>query len=345
MEKPVIEFELPAELEAHLPPELRGLRRDQVRLLVLPRVSGEALDTQFDALGEYLAAGDLLVVNNSRTLPALLLARDENGAELEVRLATHRADNLWEALLLRGHTHVGQAGMRLAFGQDLSARVLGPSREHSFLWQVEFDRCCAELLDLIYRLGYPIHYNYIENALPLDFYQTVYAAQPGSVEMASAGRPLTWELLLKLRRKGIDMAAISLHTGLSSMRDDAIDDTHPNFEEEFDVPEATAQAINACHARHGRVIAVGTTVVRALETVSGPDGNISAVRGRTRLRINSAHRLRAVDALLTGMHEPSSTHLDLLSAFVDPLRLKTAYQQAIEKKYLWHEFGDMNLII
>src|SRR5664279_4337801 len=95
MEKPVIEFELPAELEAHLPPELRGLRRDQVRLLVLPRVSGDAVDTQFDALGEFLAAGDLLVVNNSRTLPALLLAHDENGAELEVRLATHRADNLW----------------------------------------------------------------------------------------------------------------------------------------------------------------------------------------------------------------------------------------------------------
>ena len=345
MEKPVIEFELPAELEAHLPPELRGLRRDQVRLLVLPRFNGDAVDTQFDTLGDFLSAGDLLVVNNSRTLPALLLAHDENGAELEVRLAAHRADNLWEALLLRGHTHAGRADMRLAFGQDLSARVLGPSSEHSFLWQVEFDRCCAELLDLIYRLGYPIHYNYIENALPLDLYQTVYAAQPGSVEMASAGRPLTWELLLKLRRNGIDMAALSLHTGLSSTRDDAVDDTHPNYEEEFEVPEATALAINTCHAQHGRVIAVGTTVVRALETVAAPDGTISAARGRTRLRINSAHRLRAVDALLTGMHEPSSTHLDLLSAFVDPLRLKNAYQQAIEKKYLWHEFGDMNLII
>lgn len=345
MEKPVIEFELPPELEAHQPPELRGLRRDQVRLLVLPRFEGVSIHTQFDALGEFLLPGDLLVVNNSRTLPAMLKAHDENGNEVEVRLAQRRADNLWDALLLRDRTQIGRRGMRLNFGPDLTARVLAPSEKLSFLWKVEFDHCCAELLDLIYRLGFPIRYSYVANALPLDLYQTVYAAQPGSVEMASAGRPFTWELLLKLRRKGIDMTAISLHTGLSSARDDTIDASHPNYEEEYDLPEATVQAIDACHARGGRVIAVGTTVVRTLETVAQQSGSLSAAHGWTRLHIAAGHQLRVVDALLTGMHEPESSHLDLLSAFVNPERLKAAYREAIEKRYLWHEFGDMNLII
>lgn len=341
----MIKFELPSELEAHLPPELRGLRRDQVRLLVLPRFIGESIHARFDAIGEFLKPGDLLVVNNSRTLPALLLARDEDQNELEVRLALRREENLWEALLLRGRTHVGKSGMFLKFGLGLTAHVLGPGREHSFLWQVEFDRCCADLLDLIYRIGYPIHYNYVENTLPLDLYQTVYAAQPGSVEMASAGRPFTWELILKLRRNGINLTAISLHTGLSSTRDDIIDKTHPNYEEEFDIPESAALAITACHEHGGRVIAVGTTVVRALETGAGPNGDFSLLHGKTRLHITPDYQLRVVDALLTGMHEPNSSHLDLLSAFVDPVRLHAAYLQAIEKKYLWHEFGDMNLII
>jgi len=345
MEKPVIQFELPPELEAHQPPELRGLRRDQVRLLVLPRFEGDSIHTQFDAIGDYLLPGDLLVVNNSRTLPAMLQAQDENGAEVEVRLAQRRADNLWDALLLHGRTHIGRSGMRLNFGQDLTARVIAPSEKQTFLWKVEFDRCCAELLDLIYRIGFPIRYSYVAKALPLDLYQTVYAAQPGSVEMASAGRPFTWELLLKLRRKGIDMAAISLHTGLSSTRDDAIDATHPNYEEEYDLPQATVQAIDNCHARHGRVIAVGTTVVRTLETVAEHSGILATTHGGPNLHIAIGYQLRVVDALLTGMHEPESSHLDLLSAFVAPERLKTAYRDAIEKRYLWHEFGDMNLII
>jgi S-adenosylmethionine:tRNA ribosyltransferase-isomerase len=132
MEKSAIEFELPPELEAHQPPELRGLRRDQVRLLVLPRFEGDPVHTQFDAIGEYLRPGDLLVVNNSRTLPALLQALDENGDEVEVRLALRRADNLWDALLLRGRTHIGRSGMHLSFGQNLTARVLEPSADLSF---------------------------------------------------------------------------------------------------------------------------------------------------------------------------------------------------------------------
>jgi S-adenosylmethionine:tRNA ribosyltransferase-isomerase len=345
MVKSALEFELPPELEAHQPPELRGLRRDHVRLLVLPRFAGQAVHTQFSALGDFLRAGDLLVVNTSRTLPALLQARDETGAPVEVRLAHRQSENLWDALLLNGRAHIGRAGMRLDFGEGLSAEVVAANPDLPFLWQIQFDRCCGELLDLIYRIGLPIRYDYVADALPLDLYQTVYATEPGSVEMVSAGRPFTWELLLQLRHKGIGFASISLHTGLSSSRDQAIDATHPRYAEEYDLPESTAQAIHACRARNGRVIAVGTTVVRTLETVAQEHGSILPARGRTRLHISAGHPLRAVEALLTGLHEPESSHLDLLSAFIEPERLKAVYLEAIQQRYLWHEFGDMNLII
>ena len=346
MKKTTIEFDLPPELEAHQPPEMRGLRRDGVRLLVLPRSDDTPLvHTQFSALGQFLREGDLLVVNDSRTLPALLHARDERGQDLEVRLAQRHSDDCWDALLLKDRTHVGRSGMRLEFGHGLTARVDAPNPELPFLWQVQFNQCCTELLDLIYRIGLPIRYNYVAEALPLDLYQTVYAAGPGSVEMVSAGRPLTWELLLGLRRLGIRLASISLHTGLSSSRDEAIDATYPNYVEEYDLPAETVHAIQACHRAGGRVIAVGTTVVRTLETVAGENRTLAAAHGWTRLHISAGHRLRVVDGLLTGLHEPESSHLDLLSAFVEPARLKEIYLDAIERGYLWHEFGDMNLII
>ncbi len=343
--EPVLKFALPPELEAHEPPEHRGLRRDHVRLLVLPRFDGEFIHTRFDALSDFLRAGDLLVVNNSRTLPGLLRAIDENGYAIEVRPAHRRTSDRWDVLLLNGRTHVGHAGMRLDFGQGLSAHIIRRRPDLPFVWQMEFDRCCTPLLDLIYRLGEPVRYTYVAEALPLDLYQTVYAGEPGSVEMPSAGRPLTWELLLKLRRVGVGFAELSLHTGLSSTRDDVIDALHPNYDEEFDVPQITADAVNATRRQGGRVIAIGTTVVRTLETVARPDGTVVATHGWTRLHIAQDHRLRAVDALLTGLHEPQASHLDLLSAFVEPARLRAAYLEAIERRYLWHEFGDMNLII
>ncbi len=340
-----VQFVLPPELEAHQPAELRGMRRDAVRLMVLPRWNSEPIHTRFDALGDFLRAGDLLVVNDSRTLPGLLRARDENDEAVEVRLAHRRADDLWDVLLLNGRTHIGRAGMRLRFAKGLRAQILARRPDLPFLWRMKFDTCCAELLDLIYQIGEPVRYTYVADALPLDLYQTVYAKAPGSVEMPSAGRPLTWELLLKLKRQGIGFASLSLHTGLSSTRDDSIDKIHPNYDEEFSVPAETARAVNETRERGGRVVAVGTTVVRALETASRADGTVTDSRGWTKLRIHPDTRLRVVDGLLTGLHEPQASHLDMLSAFVEPKRLQAAYQQCIARGYLWHEFGDMNLII
>ena len=342
---PVISFVLPPSLEATAPPELRGLRRDGVRLLVLDRATGAVTHTTFDHLDEFLRAGDLLVVNASRTVPALLRALSDDGQPVEVRLADRRGARRWDALLLDGRQHVGRDGMRLIFGDGLRAHVLGRRRDLPFLWRIEFSRGGAALLNAIYRLGEPVRYTYVAGALPVDLYQTVYAAEPGSVEMPSAGRPLSWELLLRLRRRGVRTVSLVLHTGLSSTRDDAIDALHPNYDEAFTVSADTAAAVNATHAAGGRVIAVGTTVVRALESVTGADRITRPGHGRTRLRIRPDTRLHAVDGLLTGLHEPQASHLDLLSAFVSPEHLDAAYQEALAQGYLWHEFGDMNLIV
>ena len=342
---PPIDFELPRALEATAPPELRGLRRDDVRLLVLDRATGAVTHTRFDQLGDFLRSGDLLVVNSSRTVPALLRAVGDDGAAVEVRLADRRGARRWDALVLDGRRHVGHEGMRLLFGERLRARVIGRRTDLPFLWRLEFNQSGTALLDAIERLGEPVRYGYVTGALPADLYQTVYATTPGSVEMPSAGRPLSWELLRNLRRHGIRTASLLLHTGLSSTRDDAIDALHPNYAERFDVPAEAAAAVNDTHAAGGRAIAVGTTVVRALETVTRSDGVVHAGRGRTRLRVTPSYQLRAVDGLLTGLHEPRASHLDMLSAFVTPAHLESAYREALREGYLWHEFGDMNLIV
>ncbi|HEY7294916.1 MAG TPA: S-adenosylmethionine:tRNA ribosyltransferase-isomerase, partial [Dehalococcoidia bacterium] len=200
-------------------------------------------------------------------------------------------------------------------------------------------------LDRIYRAGEPVRYTYVPEILPIEDYQTVYAAEPGSVEMPSAGRPFTWQLLLELRRRGVQTAFITLHTGLSSVRDDALDALRLGHEEQYRIGPQAAAAVNEARERGRRVIAVGTTVVRTLETVADAGGHVQAAAGTTGLYISAVHRLRAVDGLLTGLHEPQASHLDLLSAFVPPALLGPAYAQALATGYLWHEFGDVNLII
>jgi S-adenosylmethionine:tRNA ribosyltransferase-isomerase len=179
----------------------------------------------------------------------------------------------------------------------------------------------------------------------LDYYQTVYAKEPGSAEMPSAGRAFTWKLLFDLKRRGVETAYIVLHTGLSSYMDDDLDAQHPASEEEYFISEAAAQKINQTRDLGGRVIAVGTTVVRALESVADETGKVQAGHGYTRLHITANHRLKAVDGLLTGMHEPEASHLDLLTAFLPAEKIREAYEEAVQKRYLWHEFGDLNLIV
>lgn len=343
-------FSLPPELSAKEPPERRGIARDKVRLLVIERGTFKVEHTRFDRLGEFLRAGDLLVFNSSRTLPAALDGcAAPAGPCIEVRLAEHLPDDAWLALLLcqRGEPFgCGlRPGMQIVFGEGLTGAVEARDENIPRLWKLRFSKTGTELVDALYRLGRPVRYEYVSAPWDLDYYQTVYACEPGSAEMPSAGRAFSWQLLFDLKRRGIDFVYIVLHTGLSSYMDDELDAQHPASEEEYFIGEAAAAKINGAHAAGRRVIAVGTTVVRALESVADERGRVSAGHGYTRLRVTAAHRLKAVDGLLTGLHEPEASHLDLLTAFLPAEQIRAAYEEAVRRGYLWHEFGDLNLII
>ena len=374
-------FTLPPELRAKEPPERRGIRRDQVHLLVIDRATGRIEDSRFDKIDAYLRENDLLVFNSSRTLPASLrgcaggcggaISRDPadaaaqsslravgsppeaalhaHGPCMEVRLAEHLPDDSWLALLLceQGDPFgCGlRAGMEVEFAEGLAATVIARDENIPRLWRLRFSISGTELVDLIYRLGKPIRYEYVSAPWDLDYYQTVYAKEPGSAEMPSAGRAFSWKLLLDLKRRDIDSAYVVLHTGLSSYMDDELDARHPASEEEYFVSATTAEKINRSRSNGGRVIAVGTTVVRALESVVDVNGGLQETQGYTQLKIDCQHRLKAVDGLLTGLHEPEASHLDLLSAFLPAEQILAAYEEAIQRRYLWHEFGDLNLIL
>ncbi len=345
-------FVLPPELSAKEPPERRGIGRDQVRLLVIDRASGNVEHSRFDKIDNYLRKNDLLVFNSSRTLPASLRGCECSAAHgpcLEVRLAERLPDGSWLALLLCEQGDPFGCGLRPAmqieFAEGLTATVEERDARIPRLWKLRFSISGAEFVDAIYRLGKPIRYEYVSAPWDLDYYQTVYATEPGSAEMPSAGRAFTWKLLLDLKRRGIDSAYVVLHTGLSSYMDDELDAQHPASEEEYFIGATTADKINQTRAKGGRVIAVGTTVVRALESVVDVNGRVEDAQGYTRLKIDNLHQLKAVDGLLTGLHEPQASHLDLLSAFLPALQIRAAYEEAIQRRYLWHEFGDLNLIL
>ena len=342
-------FTLPEELAAKEPPERRGLSRDRVRLMAIDRALNKVTHTKFDRLGDFLNPGDLLVFNSSRTLPASLKGCEDNGTCLEIRLAQKLPDDSWLALLLCQQGELFSCGLRsgmeLDFGLGLTTTVVKRDTYIPRLWQIRFNHQDTELIDLLYRLGQPVRYEYVSAPWDLDYYQTVYAVEPGSAEMPSAGRAFTWKLLFDLKRKGIETTNIVLHTGLSSYMDDELDAQHPASEEEYFISDTAAQKITLARRRGGRIIAVGTTVVRALESVAEETGKVIAKHGYTRLHINANHRLKAVDGLLTGMHEPEASHLDLLTAFLASHQIKDAYSEAVQKQYLWHEFGDLNLIV
>lgn len=343
-------FTLPPELSAKEPPERRGVARDHVRLMVTDRGSFALTHTRFDRLGEFLREGDLLVFNSSRTLPASLEGcAAPAGPCIEMRLAERLPDETWLALLMcqRGDPFgCGlREGMSVAFGENLTATVVGRDARIPRLWRVRFSKSGTELIDTFYRVGRPIRYEYVSAPWDLDYYQTVYAREPGSAEMPSAGRAFTWRLLFDLKRRGVRVAYVVLHTGLSSYMDDELDAQHPASEEEYFIGDAAARLINETRGGAGRIVAVGTTVVRALESVADDEGIIRPGHGYTRLRLTADHRLSVVDGLLTGLHEPEASHLDLLTAFLPAEQIRAAYDEAVRLKYLWHEFGDLNLII
>jgi S-adenosylmethionine:tRNA ribosyltransferase-isomerase len=339
-------FELTPSLEASEPPEARGLTRDDARLMVARRGSGEIIHARFRELPSFVGPGDVLVINNSATLPAAVPAQLDH-APIEVRFATAAPDGASPDLFaveLRSADggaplRIGRTGLRILLAGGARLELLAPYAGRDRLWLARFD-ATEHLHAYLARHGRPIRYAYVPERWPLRAYQTIYATTPGSAEMPSAGRPFTHELLTRLIAGGTLIAPLTLHTGVSSP-----ERHEPPYPEQYAVPNPTAQVINAVHGWGGRVIAVGTTAVRALETVAAPDGTLSAGGGWTHLVVSADRPLRVVDGLITGWHEPRASHLQMLEALAGEPFLRRCYTSALAHRYLWHEFGDSHLIL
>ncbi len=342
---PRTRFVLPPGAEAHEPPERRGLARDGVRLLVAR--PGDIVHRRFRDLPGLLAPGDLVVVNTSATLPAAIDARRGDGRALRLHVAGELDDGRWVVEPRRddgrGPDATARAGERLALAGGrwlvLEAPHPDPGAAAARLWTARVAPPVAATAYLG-RHGRPIGYAHLTGAHTLADHQTVYATEAGSAEMPSAGRPFTASLLVRLMAAGVAVAPVVLHAGVSSP-----EHREPPMPERFRVPEATARLAVATRDGGGRVVAVGTTVVRALESAAGDDGVVRGAGGWTDLVLGPDRPARVVDALVTGLHEPGAGHLLLLEAVAGAPLVGAAYAAAVAGGYLWHEFGDSMLLV
>ena len=338
-----LRFELPQALEASAPPEARGLTRDAVRMLVAHRHDTSLVHATFSELPSFLQEGDLVVVNTSGTLAAELVVEDPGG-ELVVHLSTRLPADLWTVELRRaGRPHfTAQAGDRYALPAGGSLSLLAPYAHHDEgvrLW-VGALALGAPLLAYLSAHGRPIRYGYVPGEWPIAMYQNVYATEPGSAEMPSAGRPFTPEVITRLVARGVGVVPVLLHAGVASL--EAAEVPYPEY---FRVSASSAQRINDARRHGGRVIAIGTTVVRARETGGDARGEVSPGRGWTETVITPEATVRSVDGLLTGWHEPEASHLAMLEAIAGPDLVEASYAAAVAEQYLWHEFGDVHLVL
>lgn len=347
---PGLAFDLPPSLEAGEPPEARGLTRDGVRMMVAYRSTGELVHTTFARLPEFLDAGDLVVVNTSGTIPAAVNGIGTDCTPVVVHLSTRHGPDLWVVEPRRPlgrtterwpvddgappprHIVLGEDGARL----ELIEPYLGSDR----LWLARLDlpEPAESWLGIN---GRPIRYRYVHRPWTVEWYQTVYATEPGSAEMPSAGRPFTPEVITRLVAKGVGVTPVVLHAGVASLESD-----ERVYPERVRVPRATAGRVNATREIGGRVVAVGTTVVRALESaVDMETGEVHELDGWTDLVVTPASGVRAVDGLLTGWHEPRASHLLMLEAVAGRDLLERSYDASVSEGYLWHEFGDVHLVL
>jgi S-adenosylmethionine:tRNA ribosyltransferase-isomerase len=324
----------------------------QERLLHVDVRANALRDVHVADLPHLLDPGDLLVVNDAATLPASVRGQAASGELLEVRLVGELSGGAFRAVLFgpgdwrtptehRAPPPLLRRGSSISF-EDLSATVENVSAVSPRLVELRFDRSGAALWSRLYRLGRPVQYSYLERPLRLWDVQVAYGSRPWAAEMPSAGRPLRWELLLELRRRGVQLASITHAAGLSSTGDAALDAALP-LPERFDVPEATVRAISDTR---GRVVAVGTTVVRALEGAAAANrGTLRAGSGETDLVLGPGYRPLVVDGLFTGVHETTASHYALLRAFAPDHLLARATAHSEREGYLSHEFGDSWLIL
>lgn len=322
-------------LEAVAPPERRGVARDEVRMLVTERGSGSHSHARFVDLPNVLHSGDVLVVNDSATLPAALAARRENGDPVSLHVATMIDPRLWIAEP-RG---AARGGEQLRLPGDALAVLIAPlDPEYPRLWYTRF-----ELPDPMYaylgKYGAPIRYRYVKDAFPLSDYQTIFARVPGSSEMPSAARPFTGRVVRRLLERGVEIVTVTLHCGVSS-----VEAPERPCIERYTVSPESAFAIESARREGRRIIAVGTTALRAIETAANAS-KLRASSGWTDLVVEPGYRPKAADGLLTGFHDAGATHQWILRAFVNPQVLASAYSQAAGSGYRQHEFGDVHLLL
>ncbi len=334
------DFELPSALEAHEPPEARGIERDQVRMLVGRRDTGDVNHHRFADLPGILRPGDVLVVNTSGTMPAAI---DALGTDLVLHVSTELSDGTWVVELRH---HVGDSTEPYREGVAEARYTLTGGAHVTLLHPYTRGRLWVAALDVpvvasyLMAHGRPIRYSYVDRDWPLSTYRTVFATELGSAEMPSASRPFTEALVTRLVNRGVVFAPITLHTGVASP--EAHERPYP---ERFRVSETTARLINEARAARRRIIAVGTTAVRAIETVADEHGRLRAAGGWTSLVVTPQRGVRAIDGLVTGFHEPRASHLDMLTAIAGEKLLAACYAEALRGGYLWHEFGDTNLLL
>jgi S-adenosylmethionine:tRNA ribosyltransferase-isomerase len=325
-----------------MPPERAGLARDEVRLLVsTPQGHTHA---RFTDLASFLRPRDLLVVNRSAVIPASLPATGALGSFI-LNLSTHYGQGLWLAEPRWSFNRPGP--LPLHTGQIIEAggaRVRLLAQHHGLprLWFVQFE---GDWESAVARHGRPIRYGYVEEVYPLEAYQTIFAETPGSAEMPSAARPFTPRVLQSLQARGVEIAGVVLHTGVSSHEVETAEvEEQTLYAEPFWVPAATARAVNDARHAGRRVIAVGTTVVRALE--SAWDGEqVRPIQGFTHLYVHPGRVVHTIDGLLTGLHDSMASHLAMLYAVAGADLIRSAYAEAVRAGYLWHEFGDSHLIL
>jgi S-adenosylmethionine:tRNA ribosyltransferase-isomerase len=340
---PIVDLTVPEGRTALTPPERRGVPRDGVRMMVVDPPGGTIEHARFAALADHLRPGDAVVVNRSRTIAAAVRSRLPGNRPIVIHFVAPSSDGLWTVELRTPRGTGTLPGpvtppLQLPLPGGGTVRLLARSGSSPRLWVAAVDGVDDVMLHLAEH-GAPIRYADGQSGEPAD-YQTVFAAEPGSAEMPSAGRPFTDRLVTKLVTRGVVVLPILLHTGVSSY-----EEGETPGPERFEVPETTARVVNSLRRAGGRVVAVGTTVVRALETAADGGGAVHPAHGVTDLVVTPERGVRAVDGLVSGWHEPRSSHLRLLEAVAGQAPLRRAYDEALAAGYHWHQFGDVLLVL
>jgi S-adenosylmethionine:tRNA ribosyltransferase-isomerase len=340
MKKSDFNFDLPEELIAQTP--LRD--RTSSKLMVVDRESGNINHKTFRNILDYLKEGDCLVINNTRVLPARIFGKKETGARVEFLLLKRLSDNQWETLVKPGRK--AKIGAEFIFGEGLMrGKIVGMAEEGARVIEFEYDGVFEEVLDQIGQMPLP---PYITESLEdQERYQTVYSKERGSAAAPTAGLHFTEELLEEIRSRGIKVCTVMLHVGLGTFRpvkEDHILD-HKMHSEYYEITEASAHTINETKKNGGRVIAVGTTSTRTLESVADENGIVKAQKGWTEIFIYPGYEFKVIDGLITNFHLPESTLIMLVSALSTRENILNAYRTAVEEKYRFFSFGDAMLLI